>query len=67
MVNVQCSMVNGQCSMSKHHKKDGSSLFKQRSLANIQRKKVIEKVLKITLTIIALLMALAVIFVYTVG
>ena len=50
-----------------HHKKDGSSLFKQRSLANIQRKKVIEKVLKITLTIIALLMALAVIFVYTVG
>ena len=50
-----------------HHKKDGSSLFKQRSLASIQRKKVIEKVLKITLTIIALLMALAVIFVYTVG
>ena len=50
-----------------HHKKDGSSLFKQRSLANIQRKKVIEKVLKITLTIIALLMALAVVFVYTVG
>ena len=50
-----------------HHKKDGSSLFKQRSLANIRRKKVIEKVLKITLTIIALLMAIAVIFVYTVG
>ena len=50
-----------------HHKKDGSSLFKQRSLASIQRKKVIEKVLKITLTIIALLMAIAVVFVYTVG
>ena len=50
-----------------HHKKDGSSLFKQRSLASIQRKKVIEKVLKITLIIIALLMAIAVIFVYTVG
>ena len=50
-----------------HHKKDGSSLFKQRSLANIRRKKVIEKVLKITLTIIALLMAIAVVFVYTVG
>ena len=50
-----------------HHKKDGASLFKQRSLASIQRKKVIEKVLKITLTIIALLMALAVVFVYTVG
>ena len=50
-----------------HHKKDGSSLFKQRSLANIQRKKVIEKVLKIALIIIALLMFLAVIFVYTLG
>ena len=50
-----------------HHHKDGSSLFKQRSLASIQRKKVIEKVLKITLVIIAILMALAVIFVYTVG
>ena len=50
-----------------HHHKDGSSLFKQRSLASIQRKKVIEKVLQITLIIIAILMALAVIFVYTVG
>ena len=50
-----------------HHKKDGASLFKQRSLANIQRKKVIEKVLKIALIIIALLMFLAVIFVYTLG
>ena len=50
-----------------HHKKDGASLFKQRSLAYIQRKKVIEKVLKIALIIIALLMFLAVIFVYTLG
>ena len=50
-----------------HHKKDGASLFKQRSLANIQRKKVIEKVLKIALIIIAFLMFLAVIFVYTLG
>ena len=50
-----------------HHKKDGASLFKQRSLAYIQRKKVIEKVLKITLIIIALLMALGVVFVYTLG
>lgn len=50
-----------------HHKKDGASLFKQRSLANIQRKKVIEKVLKITLIVIAILMAIAVVFVYTVG
>lgn len=50
-----------------HHKKDGASLFKQHSLASIQRKKVLEKALKITLIIIAILMALAVVFVYTVG
>ena len=50
-----------------HHKKDGASLFKQRSLAYIQRKKTIEKVLRITLIIIALLMALVVAFVYTLG
>lgn len=50
-----------------HHKKDGASLFKQHSLANIHRKKVLEKVLKITLIVIAILMALAVLFVYTLG
>jgi cell division protein FtsL len=50
-----------------HHKKDGSSLFKQRSLANIRRRKILEKVLKITLMVIAVLMACAVVFVYTVG
>ena len=50
-----------------HHKKDGATLFRQRSLANIQRKKILEKVLKITLIILALLMALATVFVYTVG
>lgn len=50
-----------------HHKKDGSSLFKQRSLAMIERKKLFEKVLKIALIIIALIMALAVVLVYTVG
>lgn len=50
-----------------HHKKDGSSLFKQRSLASIRRRKILEKVLKITLMVIAVLMACAVVFVYTVG
>ena len=50
-----------------HHKKDGSSLFKQKSLAAIQRRKVIEKYLKIALIIIAILMALAVVAVYTIG
>lgn len=50
-----------------HHQKDGATLFRQRSLANIQRKKVLEKVLKITLIIIAILMALATLLVYTIG
>ena len=50
-----------------HHKKDGSSLFKQKSLAAIQRRKLIEKVLKISLVTIAILMAIAVIFAYTIG
>ena len=50
-----------------HHKKDGSSLFKQKSLAAIQRRMVIEKYLKIALIIIAILMALAVVAVYTIG
>ena len=53
--------------MSHHHKKDDATLFRQRSLANIQRKKILEKVLKTTLVIIAILMALAVLFVYTLG
>lgn len=50
-----------------HHEPDDASLFKQRSLSQIQLKKTLEKVLKITLLIIALLMALAVVYVYTIG
>ena len=50
-----------------HHEPDDASVFKKRSLSQIQLKKTLEKVLKITLIIIALLMALAVVFVYTVG
>jgi cell division protein FtsL len=50
-----------------HHEPDDASLFKQRSLSQIQLKKTLEKVLKITLFIIALLMLAAVIFVYTIG
>ena len=50
-----------------HHKKDGSSLFKQKSLAAIQRRKLIEKVLKIGLVTVAILMAIAVMLAYTIG
>lgn len=50
-----------------HHKKDGASIFKQKSLAAIKRKKVIEKVLKIGMVVLAIIMAVAVVYVYTYG
>ena len=51
----------------RHHKRDGSSLFKERSLMGIHRRKLMEKALKATLVAIAILMALAVLFAYTIG
>ena len=50
-----------------HHKKDGSSEFKQKSLAAIQRRKVLEKIIKISLVVLAILMAIAVVLAYTIG
>jgi len=50
-----------------HHKKDGATLFKQKSLAAIERRKLVEKILKMTLVAVAVLMAIAVVLVYTVG
>lgn len=50
-----------------HHKKDGSSLFKQKSLAAIQRRKVLEKIIKISLIVLAIFMAIAVVLAYTIG
>ena len=50
-----------------HHKKDGSSEFKQKSLAAIQRRKVLEKIIKISLIVLAILMAIAVVLAYTIG
>ncbi len=48
-----------------HHKPDGATLFKRKSLAWIKRRKVIERVLKKTLFVIAVIMVIAVIVVYT--
>jgi cell division protein FtsL len=50
-----------------HHKKDGASIFKQKTLASIERRKLIEKILKISMVILAIIMAIAVMVVYTVG
>ena len=44
-----------------HHKKDGDSLFKQRSLQAIETRKRVEKVLKVSLVVLAIVMALAVV------
>ena len=44
-----------------HHKKDGASLFKQRSLHAIETRKRVEKVLKVSLVVLAIVMALAVV------
>jgi cell division protein FtsL len=44
-----------------HHKKDGASLFKQRSLQAIETRRRVEKVLKLFLVVLAIVMALAVV------
>jgi cell division protein FtsL len=50
-----------------HHHRDGASRFKERSLNAIVRRRKLEKYLKIALTVVAALMVLAVIYVYTMG
>ena len=47
-----------------HHRKDGASRFKERSLNAIVLRRKIEKWLKVFLLILAILMILAVIYVY---
>ena len=49
------------------HHQDSATIFKERSLRAIVVKKMIEKWLKIFLTVVAALMMLAVIFVYMFG
>ena len=50
-----------------HHRKDSATLFKERSLNAIVLRRKLEKWLKVALMVLALLMILAVIFVYTMG
>ena len=49
------------------HHKDGATSFKERSLNAIVFRRKFEKYLKIALTVLAILMVLAVIYVYTLG
>ena len=48
-----------------HHSKDGSSRFKEKSLNAIERRKKMEKFIKTVLTVIAIIMGLAVMVLYT--
>lgn len=50
-----------------HHKKDGASLFKQKSLAAIERRKLFERILKISVVALAVIMAILVVLAYTIG
>ena len=50
-----------------HHRKDGASRFKERSLNAIVLRRKLEKWGKIALLIVAIIMILAVGFVYTMG
>lgn len=50
-----------------HHHKDGASRFKERSLNAIVLRRKLEKWGKIALLIVAIIMILAVGFVYTMG
>ena len=50
-----------------HHKKDGASIFKQKSLAAIERRKLFEKILKIFVAALAVIMAILVVLAYTIG
>jgi cell division protein FtsL len=50
-----------------HRHKDGATRFKERSLNAIVFRRKFEKYLKIALTVIAVLMIIAVIVVYTIG
>ncbi|MBR2234547.1 MAG: hypothetical protein IJ892_05785 [Prevotella sp.] len=49
-----------------HHHMDGASKFKRKSLMAIQRRKKIEKWLFRALILVAILMAIAVVVVYTI-
>ena len=50
-----------------HHHKDGASRFKERSLNAIVFRRKLEKYLKLALTLVAIFMILAVIYVYAIA
>ena len=52
----------------KHHQnRDEASIFKHKSIKAIRRRKLIEKWLKITLVVMAIIMGIAVVAAYTIG
>ncbi len=49
------------------HRRDSASIFKEKSLRAIKTRKMVEKYIKVALLVVAVLMALAVVFVYKFG
>jgi hypothetical protein len=49
------------------HSKDGSTIYKERTLRNIALRKKIENILKIAMIALAAIMGLAVVAAYTIG
>jgi len=47
-----------------HHRKDFATLYKEKNLRSIRVNRMIDKCLKIILLVIAVIMAIAVIYVY---
>ena len=50
-----------------HHDKDSASILKHKSIKAIARRKMLEKWLKITLIVMAIVMGIAVVAAYTIG
>lgn len=50
-----------------HHHKDADSSFKRKRLKAIERRKMFERVLKIVVMAIAVIMVIALILAYTIG
>lgn len=50
-----------------HHKRDEASRFKDRSLRMLEFRKKLEKYIKLALLLLAIIMGVAVVIVYTIG
>ncbi len=57
-------MSNSEQHHHHHHHRDGATMFKQRQLAALERNKKIQKWLKFSLCVIAIVLFLVMVYVY---